>query len=383
MPPSSEPSAIILAAGYSRRMGRFKPLLRLGGQTVLERVVCLYRQAGLRDIRVVTGFRSLAIRSALAGQPVTLVHNPDHNKGMFSSVRTGVSSLGAEVGSFFVHPVDIPLVRPHTLAMLVEAFDKKSSAVVYALFDDMRGHPPLVHAELKAAILSHDGSGGLGGLLERFDSTARDIQVADEGVLLDLDTPDAYRRLATRLANAATLTRDECRVMMEKVQRLPGPLIDHCRRVAQVAATLTSAVNERGGALDLRLVRSAALVHDVAKLEINHAAAGAHLLREMGFPAMAAIVATHMDIDLPENSPLDERQIVYLADKLVDGNTLMRLSKRFNMKQKKYGHDPQVSVKLDHRRRAAVAIQNKVARALGGPIHPILNEAGIISRRQA
>lgn len=382
MPPPAEISAIILAAGYSRRMGRFKPLLKLDGQTVLERVVSLYRDAGVTDIRVVTGFRSEAIRSALAAQPVSVVHNPDHDKGMFSSVVAGVNTLRADVRSFFVHPVDIPLVRPHTLAMLVDAFDQHPSPVIYPVFDDLRGHPPLIHEEVKAAIISHDGSGGLRALLRRFDSTALDIQVADEGVLLDLDTPDDFQRLSTRLATFDMLTENECRVLMEKVQMLPGPVIDHCRQVARVAAMLAGAVNDSGGAIDVPLIQSTARVHDVARLEENHATTGAGLLNEMGFPAMAAIVAGHMDINVPEDSPPDEAQIVHLADKLVSGNTVVSLSQRFDAKLKKHGHDPKASEKISQRRRAAMNIQDKVEQTSGKTIQQILKNVGIINGRQ-
>jgi hypothetical protein len=229
---------------------------------------------------------------------------------MFSSVRAGVKTLAADVGAFFVHPVDIPLVRPHTLATLVEAVDGHPAPVVYPVFDDRRGHPPLINGALKDAILSHDGGGGLRALLHRFDRPALDVPVADEGVLLDLDTPDDFQRLSTRLATSDCLTEDECRVLMEKVHRLPKPVINHCRQVACVAATLARAVNGSGGGVDHPLIQSAARVHDVARLDDNHAAAGACLLNKMGFPAMADIVAVHMDIEVTETSPLDEAQIV-------------------------------------------------------------------------
>ncbi|BBO67740.1 molybdopterin-guanine dinucleotide biosynthesis protein MobA [Desulfosarcina alkanivorans] len=374
---SSKTAAIILAAGFSRRMGRFKPLLNLAGMTVLDRVVSLYRNAGVTDIRVVTGFRSQAIRSALPAGTVSVVHNPDHEKGMFSSVLAGVKALAPDVRSFFVHPVDIPLVRPHTPAMLMAAFDGHPPPVVYPVFDDRRGHPPLVHGRLRAAIGTHDGSGGLRALLGRFDATALDVNVADEGILLDLDTPDDFRHLSTRLESAACLTERECRMLMEKVCGLPGPIIDHCRRVAQVGQSLARAVNAATGArtVDVSMVRSAARVHDVARLDRHHAAAGARLLEKMGFPAMAEIVAVHMDINVTASSPLDEAQIVYLADKLVAGNRVVSLAQRFAAKLEKYGHQPEIAANIDRRRRAALAIQGKVERIAGKAVDQILKTA--------
>jgi molybdenum cofactor cytidylyltransferase len=377
MTPSRKTSALILAAGYSRRMGKFKPLLKLDGVTVLDRVVTLYRNAGVTDIRVVTGFRSQAIRSALADQPVCVIHNPDHDKGMFSSVLAGVNTLDADVRSFFVHPVDIPLVRPHTLAMLMEAFDRHPAPVAYPVFGDRRGHPPLVHGTLQPAIRAHDGGGGLRTLLSRYDATVLDVCVPDEGVLQDLDTPEDFKHLSTRLERSDRLTENECRVLMKTVRRLPAPIIDHCRRVAGVAQALARAVNGGGKDIDVSMVRSAARVHDVARLDKNHAAAGARLLTEMGFPAMAEIVAVHMDISVADDSPLDEAQVAYLADKLVAGNTIVHLAQRFAAKRAKYGHDPRICAKIDHRRSSALTIQDKVERIAGKTIDQILKTAGI------
>jgi CTP:molybdopterin cytidylyltransferase MocA len=375
-------SAIILAAGYARRMRRFKPVLTLGGRTMLERVVSLYHRADVTDIRVVTGFRPETIRSALGALPVAVVHNPSHDEGMFSSAQAGIDNLPSDVSSFFVHPADIPLVRPHTLSMLMDAFDRRPSPVAYPVFEDQRGHPPLIDGALRHTILSHGGDGGLSALLRRFDASALDVQVADEGVLLDADTPEDFRRLETRLATSDRLTEDECRALMEKVCRLPGPLIRHCQRVADVAAALARAVNESGGTLDICLVQSSALVHDVARVEKNHAAAGARLLNKMGFPAMAALVATHMQIDLTENSSLDEAQIVHLADKLVAGATVVSLKRRFDAKMEKYGHDPAVAERILQHRRAALSIQNKVEQMSGRTVGQLLNTPGPTVGRQ-
>ncbi|BBO86391.1 molybdopterin-guanine dinucleotide biosynthesis protein MobA [Desulfosarcina ovata subsp. sediminis] len=369
------PSAVILSAGYASRMGRFKPLLDLGDKTALDRVVSLYLDAGITDVRVVTGYRAGDIRAALADRPVRIVHNPDHDSGMFSSVLAGVNDLPSAVPAFFVHPVDIPLVRTYTVVTLMAAMEAKPAAVIYPRVGDERGHPPLIHGSLKAAIAAHDGSGGLKALLDRFEAQARDVPVADEGALLDMDTPDDFRQLGDRLAGKALLTENECRLLMEQVRRLPAEINEHCRQVARVAESLAAAVNAAGGHLDAALIRCAARVHDVARLEKHHADAGAALLRRMGFDRLAAIVAVHMDLTADEHSLLDEAEVVYLADKLVAGTTIVGLARRFDAKLKKYAQDPQVTDPIQRRKRAAVAIQTKIERLTGKTIDHILPTA--------
>lgn len=372
MPLAEKTAALILAAGFSSRMDAFKPLMKIGGRRVLDRVVDLYCQAGIADIRVVAGHRSGEIRAALDGRPITMVDNPHYADGMYSSVLAGVKTLPPGIGAFFVHPVDIPLVRPHTLTRLLDDTDTDPPPVVYPVFDGRRGHPPLIRKEIESVILDHDGQGGLRFLLSRFDADAREVPVADEGVLLDLDTPADYENMTARSGTGNLLTGAECQALMHDVQGLPAAIVDHCRQVARVSRTLAEAVNARGGSLDIGLIDAAARVHDVARLEKNHALAGARLLKAMGFAAMAAIVAVHMEIRVKPEDRLDEAQIVHLADKLIAGQTVVELNRLFDAKHEKYGHDPQAAKAIARRRQAALAIQAKVERAAGRSISQLL-----------
>jgi hypothetical protein len=161
---------------------------------------------------------------------------------------------------------------------------------------------------------------------------------------------------------------------MENVCRLPAPIVNHCRQVADVALRLATAVNAAGGALDLACIRAAALVHDLARLERNHAAAGADLLLQMGFPGLAGIVRTHMKIHVDSQAPIDEAQVVHLADKLVSGITVVDLAERFAAKRKKYGHDPATAQGIERRRQTALTIQAKVERLVGKTVARIVKD---------
>jgi HD superfamily phosphodiesterase len=196
--------------------------------------------------------------------------------------------------------------------------------------------------------------------------------VADEGVLLDLDTPADCENLTARLETGNLLTEAECHALMRDVQGLPTAIVDHCRQVARVARTLAEAVNAGGGSLDIGRIDAAARVHDLARLEKNHALAGARLLQAMGFADMAAVVAVHMEIRVKPEDPLDEAQIVHLADKLVAGRTIVDLARRFDAKQEKYGHNPQAARAISRRRQAALDIQASVERAAGRTISQLL-----------
>jgi CTP:molybdopterin cytidylyltransferase MocA len=191
-------AAVILAAGFSQRMGSFKPLLPLGPDRTIVRVVNTFQSAGIGDVLIVTGHRSAEVLEAVSGLSVRCITNADFQKGMFTSVLAGVRSLPVDCRAFFVHPVDIPLVKPRTIRQLTATFKESSPLIVYPTFDARRGHPPLIEASLVPRILAGSGEGGLRALLKGHDAHCVELAVEDEGILMDLDTPEDYRQMQSR-----------------------------------------------------------------------------------------------------------------------------------------------------------------------------------------
>ncbi|MBF0549149.1 MAG: nucleotidyltransferase family protein [Deltaproteobacteria bacterium] len=187
-------AALILAAGYSSRMGALKPLLPLGQSTALEEGVRRFRRAGIADIRVVTGHRAGEIAPVLDRLGVRQVFNPEYDKGMFSSIRAGLGTFGPDTEAFFLLPVDIPLIRPGTIAALVQAHSRHQVDVIYPCFEGRRGHPPLISMSC-VADLPPDQAGGLRAFLAQHDGPVLDLEVLDEFILNDFDTPEDYHRL--------------------------------------------------------------------------------------------------------------------------------------------------------------------------------------------
>ena len=335
----SELAAIILAAGLSSRMGVFKPLLPLGKGTVLSHCVDIFRANGMDRIVVVTGNRAdeVAITAVQAGAEPA--YNVDFERGMYSSVLTGVRALD-DVSAFFLLPVDIPLVRRETIGRLVEEFLLAGPSVLYPRFNGERGHPPLIGCGLIPAILAHDGTGGLRTVLERHEQAARDLDVADFGTVYDLDHPAEYER-ALSLVGAEYPCEAEC-VQLWSMYGVSEHIIGHCQAVARVAQALCRRLNARNGARRLNpdLVRGAALTHDIGKGAKRHETVGAELLHVHGFHAAADIVARHFDLSLEPEEPITEREIVFLADKLVRCHAPVALEQRYLEKVEMYRREP-------------------------------------------
>lgn len=363
-------AAIILAAGFSSRMADFKPLMRLGEETLLARCAALFRQAKIRSIVCVTGHRHAEVETEANHLGLHCVPNPDYALGMYSSVCAAVRGL-RKVDGFFLLPVDIPLVRPATIATLIAAFDGQT--VVLPRFEDETGHPPLFPAHLIPDILKHDGQGGLQGLLEsRSKKEIKTVQVWDRGILLDADTPEDFAILANRYDRLAIGERSEVLTLAQLL--MPARGLAHCLTVAGVAETLGYELIRHGVHLDTDLLYNSALLHDVAKGQARHEAVGAKMLRTIGLRHLADIVAAHKDTAPPPSGVLTEKEVVCLADKLVRGQGRVPVLQRFTEKLELYSDNKTARLAIKKRMRNALALQEMVEKVTGRSIAAILGE---------
>ncbi len=193
---SKEIAALVLAAGSSSRAPGFKPLLPLGDGTVIEATVRTLRRGGVDDIIVVIGHNASDMIAELDRLEVRYVLNKDYRKGMFSSVVAGVSSISSQAEAFFLLPGDMPLVRSHTVRTLWKAYQQVRAKVIYPVFLTQRGHPPLISAQCCPAIASWKRPEGLSSLLALYEDQSYEVETADEGILMDIDSPEDYAIVA-------------------------------------------------------------------------------------------------------------------------------------------------------------------------------------------
>jgi CTP:molybdopterin cytidylyltransferase MocA len=356
-------AAIILAAGWSSRLGQFKPLLHIGGKSMLEHLIIRYQSCGVADIRVVAGNRAnevMAVATQLGAMPIL---NPDFSTGMWSSVVCGVSNLVSSNKGFFIHPVDIPLIRLQTLRDMTAAFE--TGAIHYPTFQQQRGHPPLIAGGYIPDIINYGGQGGLRQFLLRHESRSIDIPVADRFILKDIDTPADYQWALERIDRYDIPSVDECRELMTRRLHVPGRVLSHCEAVATLAKSIGKALVDAGCPLDIDCIVSAALVHDLSRQFPHHAEAGASLLRDMAFPRLADIVAVHMDLSVMAETPITEAEVVFLADKLIEDDHVVDLESRYRNKLSRYASDPAAWHAIIRRMEQAMASRRRIEMRIG------------------
>lgn len=364
-------SAIILAAGYSSRMGDYKPLLKLGSYFAIEHTVRCFLQAGVLDVRVVVGFRAEELVEVVEHLGGKVVVNPEFAQGMYSSIQAGVRSLEQNAQAFFILPSDIPLISSTTIKRIVDCYLQFQHSVIRPVYNGQWGHPPLISARFKEEITQRAYQDGLRGFLHLHEQETYEMAVQDEAVLLDMDTPEDYRALVNYHNRNNKPSVKECwRILCETgvEKKIKG----HSWMVAFVAYRLVTCLNEVVVELDEDLILAGALLHDISRSELDHAQVGAKLLEAWGYPLVAAVVNVHMDIEVLEDQPLTEAEVVYLADKMVRGSTIVSIQERFSKVLERYKGDPQTRNSVLKRLHQVELIIRKVEKKLGCKVDLIL-----------
>lgn len=205
-------AGLLLAAGYSSRMGALKPLLRLHGRTLLEHATASLFHGGVRDVYVVLGHRAAEIEAdyAYRGQ-VRVVYNASYDDGMFSSIQAGLRAvLAADAGydAFFMLPGDHPFIEPGLLAALDTAARDSGRGIVIPRYRGRNGHPCRISLRYAAEIAENEFSQGMKTLfaLHRDDILYLPTELPD--ILFDLDRPEDYQQALRRTATKEE--RQEC-----------------------------------------------------------------------------------------------------------------------------------------------------------------------------
>ena len=189
-------AAVVLAAGLSKRMGAFKPLLPLGGKALVVHVIETLKAVDeIQTIVVVTGHEERRLRAALQAAAVSCVHNAGYAAGeMLSSVQTGLRALPSDVEAVVLALGDQPAVQPETVRRLVRIWLEQRPPLALPVFHGRRGHPVLLCMSLRPEILALPENATLRTVVHRHLGEAVQIAVDDSAVIADVDTPEDYQR---------------------------------------------------------------------------------------------------------------------------------------------------------------------------------------------
>ena len=185
---------IVLAAGESRRMGRNKLLLPLGGEPLVRRACRRGLAAGLDPLIVVLGHESERVQQALAGLDCHCILNADVGGPMSSSLHRGLAALPADAEGAVIMLADMVNVTEHMLRTMLLSAQTSTALLVCSRYAETLAPPVLFRRalfdELYAASGEHCGK----AVVEHHREHA--IYVDWPGAaLVDVDTPEEFASL--------------------------------------------------------------------------------------------------------------------------------------------------------------------------------------------
>jgi molybdenum cofactor cytidylyltransferase len=197
-------AAVIAAAGRSRRMGEPKQLLPWGSSTVIATVVANLHAAGAAPILCVTGHRHTDIASALTATAAEVLYNEAYaTTDMLCSYQTGLRSLADSAAVGVVLALgDQPHVPIAVLRQIIEQARSTPDQIVIPSYEMRRGHPFYMPRRLWAAIVALPPDATLRTVVNQQADAIVYVNVADDAILRDMDTPEAYAALHAERGSA-------------------------------------------------------------------------------------------------------------------------------------------------------------------------------------
>jgi molybdenum cofactor cytidylyltransferase len=194
-----EVPVVVLAAGRGTRMGGGKMTATLDGKPLVRHAHEAAAASRASGVFTVVGHDAAGVREALAGVATTLIDNPDHAKGLATSLKAGIAALPASAAGAVILLGDMPRVTPEIVNRLIAAFaDRPNAKAVAPTVAGKRGNPILIGRALFDAVTALEGDIGARKLLDAAGDDVVEVPIDDAAVLVDVDTPEMLMALQSQ-----------------------------------------------------------------------------------------------------------------------------------------------------------------------------------------
>jgi molybdenum cofactor cytidylyltransferase len=186
-------SAILLAAGESKRMGKPKQLMPLGKITILEQTIDNLVNSRLDEVIVVLGHKADEIMDKIAIKPIKIAINPSYYQGVSTSIVTGLNLVDSKAQAVMLALADQPFVDSQTINRLIEEFSNHSKGIVIPAYQGKRGNPVIFSIKYKEELLGLKGDIGGRQIIKQHPDDILEVAVSSEGISIDIDTTSDYQ----------------------------------------------------------------------------------------------------------------------------------------------------------------------------------------------
>jgi molybdenum cofactor cytidylyltransferase len=192
-------AAILLAAGKSRRMGgQNKLLLEFRGEAIILHALKALLAAKISPLIVVTGHDAENVSAAIGTLDCECVYNPDYELGMSTSIKAGMATVPESSEAVLVALGDMPGVKAQSIRQLCHAARNPAFDVIVPTYKGAPGHPVMWKRAAFTGLLLSKGDRGAKLWLQENSARVQHLPVEDHGVVLDIDTPEAWQQFQDR-----------------------------------------------------------------------------------------------------------------------------------------------------------------------------------------
>ena len=185
-------SAIILAAGQSKRMTRENKLVRkIQGIPLIKHSVKNILASSIDELIIVLGYQKEIIKKLIdKNEKIKFVFNKDFESGMATSIKTGLNHLSEETESFFICLGDMPMVNKDIFNLLIKS--KNNREIIVPTYKNKQGNPILFSKSMKKKIMTIEGDAGAKKVIELNKDKILNIETNDQSITQNFNTLDNF-----------------------------------------------------------------------------------------------------------------------------------------------------------------------------------------------
>ena len=197
-------AAIVLAAGQSRRMGPTNKLLQtVKSMPLVRHAVAAVVKSNVSACIVVTGYEKDDVEKALDGLEVQIVHNPNYEGGLSTTLKAGLAALPKECDAVVVCLADMPNISEQHINALIANFQpREGRAIIVPVFQGKRGNPVLWARQFWPSMGNISGDVGARHLIGQHEDLVYEVEFDDTAVMTDLDTPEQWSEFRRGVADS-------------------------------------------------------------------------------------------------------------------------------------------------------------------------------------
>lgn len=358
-------SGLIVVAGLSSRMNDFKPLMKIENKPLIINAINSLRRCNIEDINIVVGYRGNDIEQYVKDQNVNVIYNNKYKSNfMYDSFKIGLDKIKDSCDGVIFLPGDVGFVSKYTIDLLINEINKNKTKIVYPIYKNEVGHPPIISSKCFDYLLNYNGKNGLRGGMDYFKMESKKIDTPDRFILYDMDYKRDFYKVKYDFENREILSDKDCIYLLDYFNASKA-IINHGKKVKEICEDLSKLINNRKNIIDVNLVNAAAILHDIKRQEKKHSEVGANLLDSLGYKKIANVVRSHMKLEAHMKNLINENTILYYGDKLVEEDQFVGLDNRFKEKLNIYKDNQYINNNIIDRYEDALKIKSNIISIVG------------------